>query len=72
MTNEQLHEEYEALKEQDLRYNRVSTSRLLFYVGILSFICFVTGCCFQLHKHSYAGKPDVEIQPSTKYVPEYK
>jgi hypothetical protein len=72
MTNEQLHEEYQALKEQDLRYNRVTTSRLLFYVALTSFICFVTGCSYQLYKHSYAGKPDIEIQGSTKYTPEYK
>ncbi|WP_447642914.1 MULTISPECIES: hypothetical protein [Chitinophagaceae] len=69
---EQLHQEYIDLKEQDLRYNAVSTSRLLFYLALTAFICFVAGCSFQLYKHSYKGKPDVEIQGSTHYSPEYK
>lgn len=69
---EQFNQEYIELKEQDLRYNRVTTSRLLFYVSLLAFICFVAGCSFQLYKHSYKGKPDVQIQGSTHYVPEYK
>ncbi|MFT4203898.1 MAG: hypothetical protein QM610_08270 [Chitinophagaceae bacterium] len=73
MTKEEaLQKEIVELKEQDLRYNRVSTSRLLFYLSLTAFICFVAGCSFQLYSHSYAGKPDVEIQSSTHYVPEYK
>ncbi|PZP49356.1 MAG: hypothetical protein DI598_08055 [Pseudopedobacter saltans] len=73
MTKEEaLKNEYTALKEQDIRYNRVSTSRLLFYLSLTAFICFVAGCSFQLYQHSYKGKPDVEIQGSTHYTPEYK
>jgi len=73
MTREEaLQKEYTELKEKDLCYNQVSTSRLLFYLALTGFICFVAGCSFQLYKHSYAGKPDVEIQSSTHYTPEYK
>lgn len=73
MTQEDaLNKEIVELKEQDLCYNRVSTSRLFFYLSLVAFICFVAGCSFQLYKHSYKGKPDVEVQPSSHYIPEYK
>lgn len=62
----------EEIKEKDIRYNRVSSSRFLFYVQVFCIVAFILGGCFQLYKHSYKGKPDIEIQGSTKYVPEYK
>lgn len=70
MSNE-IHD-LEEIKEKDIRYNRVSSSRFLFYVQIFCLLAFVFGSCFQLYKNHYKGKPDIEIQGSTKYVPEYK
>ncbi|MCU7694099.1 hypothetical protein ACFSPU_06880 [Haoranjiania flava] len=58
--------------ETDIRYNRVSTSRFLFYISVFALVAFLFAGCFQLYKNRYKGKPDIEIQPSTKYVPEYK
>lgn len=60
------------LLESDVRYNRVSTSRFLFYVSVFSLVAFLFAGCFQLYLHRYKGKPDFEIQSSTKYTPEYK
>ncbi|RFM28567.1 hypothetical protein [Deminuibacter soli] len=62
----------EEIKEKDIRYNRVSSSRFLFYVQVFCILAFVLGSCAQLYRSHYQGKPDIEVQGSTKYVPEYK
>ncbi|MBN9297973.1 MAG: hypothetical protein J0I41_13250 [Filimonas sp.] len=64
--------EVENPQEKDIKYNRVTSSRFLFYVNIFCILAFVLGGCFQLYKNHYKGKPDIEIQGSTKYTPEYK
>lgn len=69
------HNEYneiEQLKESDIQYNKVSSSHFLFYLTLFALISFVVGCSTQLYHHSYKGKPDVTIQSSTQYTPEYK
>lgn len=58
--------------ETDVRYNRVSSSRFVLYISIFALVAFLFAGCFQLYKNRYKGKPDVEIQSSTKYTPEYK
>ena len=64
--------EIEKLKEKDLLYNRVSSSRFIFYLQVLSIVAFLVGASYELYEHRYLGKPDVEIQSSTLYTPEYK
>ena len=65
-------QETENIKEKDFRYNWVSSSRFLFYVQVFCVLAFVLGGCYRLYNQRYKGKPDVEIQSSTKYTPEYK
>ncbi|MBS1730865.1 MAG: hypothetical protein JSS67_08830 [Bacteroidetes bacterium] len=62
----------EKSKEKDIRYNWVSSSRFIFYVQLFCTIALFVGMCFQLYQHRYKGKPDVEIQSSTLYTPQYK
>ncbi len=64
--------EAENNKEKDFGYNWVNSSRYLFYLQVLCIIAFLIGGCYQLYQHRYKGKPDVEVQSSTKYTPEYK
>ena len=64
--------ERQELLESDFRYNRVSSSRFLFYITMFALVAFLFAGCFQLYKNRYAGKPDIEILSSTKYTPEYK
>ena len=53
--------------------NWVSSSRFLFYLSILCFLGFFTGCSYNVYKSTrYHEKPKVEVQPSTLYKPEYK
>ena len=64
--------ELERLKNQDYAYNKVSSSRFLFYLQFVgSLILFLTAC-YVLWTNRYQVKPDVEIQSSTLYTPEYK
>ncbi|MGI8952903.1 MAG: hypothetical protein ACR2FN_15125 [Chitinophagaceae bacterium] len=64
--------ETEKLKEKDFLYNRVSTSRFIFYVTVFSVIASSVGSCYKLYQERYKGKPDVEIQSSSQYNPQYK
>ena len=57
---------------KDFTKNWVNSSRFLFYLQVFVVIAFVFGGCYRLYQQRYAGKPDVEIQSSTKYTPEYK
>lgn len=57
---------------KDISKNWVSSSKFLFYLTIFSFLAFVFGSCYRLYNQRYKGKPDVEVQGSSKYKPEYK
>jgi len=59
-------------KEKDFAYNWVTSSRFLFYVHAFCLLAFVLGGCYSLYGSRYKGKPEIEIQSSTKYTPEYK
>lgn len=65
-------QEIEKHKEKEFGYNWVNSSRFLFYLQVLIFATFVLGGCYNLYQHRYKGKPDVVIQSSSKYTPEYK
>lgn len=61
------------IDDKDLSKSWVHSSRFLFYVSVLCFIAFVTGCSYNIYKQRWKGKPDVEkIQGSTKYSPVYE
>ncbi len=57
---------------KDFTKNWVNSSRFLFYLQVFCVLAFVLGGCYRLYNQRYKGKPDVEIQSSTKYTPEYK
>lgn len=58
--------------EKDITTNWVSSSRFLFYLQVFCILAFVLGGCYKLYNHRYGGKPDVEVQKSSQYTPEYK
>lgn len=59
-------------KHKDFTHNWVSSSRFLFYVQVFCILAFILGGCYNLYKHRYKGKPEVEIPSSTLYNPQYK
>lgn len=58
--------------DKDVAHNWVSTSRFLFYCQVFVMIAFIFGGCYNLYKHSYQGKPEVEVPGNTLYNPTYK
>lgn len=57
---------------KDFTKNWVNSSRFVFYLSVFAILAFLTGASIKLHNVVYKGKPDVEVQSSTKYTPEYK
>lgn len=70
--NHEYQAELEQLKNLDYSYNKVSSSRFLFYVQVIGFLALLFTVFFELWANRYQGKPDIEIQSSTFYTPEYK
>jgi hypothetical protein len=58
--------------KKDFTKNWVSSSRFLFYLLLSGMFINMLSGCYRLYKSRYKGKPDIEIQGSTKYTPEYK
>jgi len=59
-------------KEKDFTKNWVNSSRFLFYLQVFCILAFVLGGCYRLYHERYKGKPEVEVQKSSQYKPEYK
>jgi hypothetical protein len=58
--------------EKDFTKNWVNSSRFLFYLQVFCILAFVLGGCYRLYNQRYKGHPDVEVQKSSQYKPEYK
>jgi hypothetical protein len=65
------HETHDS-QEKDFTKNWVNSSRFLFYLQVFCILAFVLGGCYRLYHQRYMGKPDVEVQKSSQYKPEYK
>ncbi|GAC1400069.1 MAG: hypothetical protein NVSMB63_19740 [Sediminibacterium sp.] len=59
-------------QKKDFTKNWVNSSRFLFYLQLFCMLALVLGGCYRLYNQRYKGKPDVEVQSSSKYSPEYK
>ncbi|UAY54629.1 hypothetical protein [Arachidicoccus terrestris] len=70
--NHEYQQELEKMKNMDYSYNKVSSSRFLFYVQVIGFVLLLFTVFYELWANRYQGKPDIEIQSSTLYTPEYK
>lgn len=66
------HQEIEIEKSKDFKASWVDSSVFLFYLQVFCLAAFVLGGCYSLYKHGYKGKPEVKVQSSTLYTPEYK
>jgi hypothetical protein len=60
------------IPEKDLASNWVSSSKFLFYLHVFCILAFVLGGCYRLYDQRYKGKPDVEVQGSSQFKPDYK
>lgn len=62
----------ETHETKDFTKNWVNSSRFVFYLSVFCIVAFLTGASFKLYQERYKGTPDIEIQSSTKYTPDYK
>lgn len=67
-----IQEEIQEHKEKDIKFDWVKSSRFLFYVQLFCILALTLGGCYELYKHRYKGKPDVEVPDNTLYTPKYK
>jgi hypothetical protein len=64
-------EELKKKQERDFSRNWVNSSVFLFYLQVFCVVAFLLGGCYGLYKHRYE-KPQVPVQGSTQYTPQYK
>lgn len=57
---------------KDFTKSWVNSSRFLFYLQVFCVLAFINAGCYRLYTQRYKGTPDVPVQSSTKYTPEYK
>lgn len=72
MSQQIQHTDVSEVNEKDVTHNWVNASRFLFYVHVWCIVAFLLSGCYTLYTHRYKGKPEVEISPSTLYMPQYK
>ncbi len=71
MDQHQEHQEKD-YRDKDFKRNWVNSSVFLFYLQVFCLVAFVLGGCYSLYKHSYKGKPAVNVPSNTLYTPDYK
>jgi len=59
-------------KLKDFANSWVDSSVFLFYLQVFCVIALVVGGSYGLWANRYKGKPNVTIQSSTLYTPQYK
>lgn len=64
-------QELQKVQDRDITHSWVSSSAFLFYLQIACFVAFLFGGCYMLYTKRFE-KPEVKIQESTLYTPQYK
>jgi len=65
------HEELQKVQDRDFAHSWVSSSAFLFYLQIACIVAFLFGGCYMLYTKRF-DKPQVKVQESTLYTPQYK
>ena len=68
------HEYIVEQEETNLDFTKswVNSSKFIFYLSVVCILAGLFGNSIKLFQSGYKGHPDVEIQSSTQYKPEYK
>ena len=64
-------QQLQKVQDRDFTHNWVSSSAFLFYLQVACFVAFVLGGCYMLYTKRF-DKPEVKVQESTLYTPQYK
>lgn len=70
-TSNDYQQELKKVQDKDFTHSWVSSSGFLFYLQIACFAALVFGMCYMLYTKRFS-KPEVTIQESTLYTPQYK
>ena len=63
--------ELQKVQDSDFTHSWVSSSGFLFYLQIACLVAFLFGGCYMLYTKRFE-KPEVKIQESSQYTPQYK
>lgn len=64
-------QELQKVQDRDFTHNWVSSSGFLFYLQIFCLLAFLLGSCYMLYTKRFS-KPEVTVQGSSQYTPQYK
>jgi hypothetical protein len=64
-------QELQKIHDRDFTHNWVSSSAFLFYLQVACFVALLFGSCYMLYTKRFE-KPEVKVQESTLYTPQYK
>lgn len=70
-TTNDYQQELKKVQDKDFTHSWVSSSAFLFYLQVFCVIAMVAGMCYMLYTKRF-DKPEVTIQESTLYTPQYK
>jgi len=69
--NAEYQQELQKVQDRDFAHNWVSSSAFLFYLQIACVVAMLFGMSYMLYTKRF-DKPEVKIQQSTLYTPQYK
>jgi hypothetical protein len=69
--NAEYQQELKKVQDKDFTHNWVSSSGFLFYLQIACVVALLFGACYMLYTKRF-HKPEVHVQESTLYTPQYK
>jgi hypothetical protein len=69
--NQEYQQELQKVQDRDFAHNWVSSSAFLFYLQVACIVAFLFGGCYMLYTKRFE-KPEVKVQESTLYTPQYK
>jgi hypothetical protein len=70
-TNPEYQQELQKVRDKDFAHDWVSSSGFLFYLQVACMGAFLFGACYMLFTKRF-DKPEVKVQESTLYTPQYK
>ncbi len=69
--NPEYQQELQKVQDKDFAHNWVSSSAFLFYLQVACLLALLFGMSYMLYTKRF-DKPEVKVQESTLYTPQYK
>ena len=70
---QEYHEELQKVQDRDFTHDWVTSSAFIFYLSVFCMLAFFLGTCAKLYTNRYTvTKPEVTVNESSRYTPEYK